>query len=579
MAKKIFYTSLGFTLMLLLWQLSTQIYPHLHFVLPSPSMIALTLIEWKGRFFFHTLATLKEMIGGFCLAVSASFPLAWIMIRFKHTRTLLQPLFIIIQCLPMFALAPLMVVWCGWGYSAIVFPTALMIFFPLTLNIYQGLKATPESLLDFFRINNATELQTLLKLQLPWALPHIFSGLRIASAISGIGAVAGEWAGAQKGLGILMLESRRNFDLEITFGALFCLTLLSTTFYLLILLTEYLTTHRRYFSIPRLSFSLQWLKRKSRAVVFPLICSGLIFLCTSSCHKPPPSHQVRLLLDWLPNQNHTPLYVGIEMGYFQEEGIHLTLQKMHECGGVLSYLTTNQVDLAIYHTPGTLRAQTRGAQLKIVGSLIQIPLRALIYRDDGEPIQKPSDLSHKALGYCIGGPDTAFLDFLLAKGQIVPSEKRNVSVDLISAMGTKSVDVIYGGFWNIEPHILRSFNVNTKHFKVEDLGVPSYDEMIILANADTIYGKRSFALRFQRALHRSILFCKKYPERAFTYYAKQNPDKRTKTLLWEREAWEETYPLLAENQEVDLKKLRHFHQWQMDEAILIDEVNPSLLLP
>lgn len=198
MTKKILYTFSGFALLLFSWQLSTALFPHLLFVLPPPLTIVTTFIEWKERFLFHSIATIKEILGGFLIATIASFSLAWIMLRFKNTRSFLQPLFIVIQCLPMFALAPLMVIWCGWGYFAIVLPTALMIFFPLTLNIYQGLKATPEPLLDFFRINGATNMQTLFKLQFPWALPHIFSGFRIASAIAGIGAVAGEWAGADR---------------------------------------------------------------------------------------------------------------------------------------------------------------------------------------------------------------------------------------------------------------------------------------------------------------------------------------------------------------------------------------------
>ncbi len=185
-----------------------------------------------------SVITLKEMFAGFFLALLVAFPLAWTMMRYHSSRSLLQPLFIIIQCIPMFTLAPIMVVWFGWGAMAIIIPTALMIFFPLTLNIYQGLRSTPEDLLEFFHANQATAWQTFFKLRLPWSLPHIFAGFRISAAVAGVSAVAGEWAGAQNGLGVLMLESRRNTDLEITFGALFCLTTISTALYLLILYVE-----------------------------------------------------------------------------------------------------------------------------------------------------------------------------------------------------------------------------------------------------------------------------------------------------------------------------------------------------
>src|SRR5262249_10309878 len=147
-----------------------------------------------------------------------SFPLAFAMVRYRSASSFLQPFFLIIQCLPMFTLAPLLVIAMGWGYATIVLPTALMILFPLTLSIYQGLKATPQEFLEFFATSGATSFQTFFKLRLPFALTHIFAGLRIGSSIAGIGAIAGEWAGAQEGLGILMLESRRNTDLEMTFS-------------------------------------------------------------------------------------------------------------------------------------------------------------------------------------------------------------------------------------------------------------------------------------------------------------------------------------------------------------------------
>ena len=250
MLNKTIFFLLGFILLFGSWELACYFLPHFQFILPAPSAIFTALTTWYPRFLFHSFVTLKEMAGGFLLATTVAFPLAWVMHRFYGARTLLQPLFIVIQCLPMFALAPIMVTWFGWGFTAIVIPTALMIFFPLTLNIYQGLRATPKELLNFFAINGASRRQTFFKLQLPWAIPYIFAGFRISSAIAGIGAIAGEWAGAQNGLGILMLESRRNLDLEITFGALACLTIMSTSLYGVILFFEKLCTAPRKMLLP-----------------------------------------------------------------------------------------------------------------------------------------------------------------------------------------------------------------------------------------------------------------------------------------------------------------------------------------
>lgn len=555
---KAFALVAGLLLLLVLWEGAVLSFPSLLFVLPAPSKIFTTLFEMRSRFCHHTLVTLKEMAGGFLLALCCAFPLAWTMMRYQTSRTLLQPLFIITQCLPMFTLAPIMVIWFGWGYTAIVIPTALMIFFPLTLNIYQGFRSTPQELLDFFKANRATGWQTLIKLRLPFAVPHIFSGFRISSAIAGVGAVAGEWAGGQHGLGILMLESRRNTDLEITFGALVLLTLISSLLYGCIVLFEKNALPPRPI-IPLLQ-PRNFMKKRKRNLVTALLIllSSLLFV---GCHKREKTH---LLLDWLPNPNHIPLYVGCDKGFFEEEGIELCIEKMHESGGGISFLTSRQADLLVYHLPNALKACSRGAQLKIAGLLIKEPLRSLIFREDLN-IAQPSDLSEHVLGYCVGGSDTAFLDHILSQKNIKPKERRNVSVDLISAIGTRNVDFVYGGFWNIEPHQLKNLGVATHFFKIQDLGVPSYYEMIILANSSA---SDAFISSFKKALQKSIDFCKAHPEEAFESYLAHNPDRRKKTLSWEKEAWAVTYPLLATDQSIDEKEVETFYHWAQEIGIL-----------
>jgi len=563
--KKIVLFLVGFTCLFVIWECASRLSSNLLFILPPPSCILLALWEMRYEFILHTTVTLKEMCGGFLLALTVAFPLAWIMIRHRTSRSLLQPLFIVVQCLPMFTLAPIMVIWFGWSYTAILIPTALMIFFPLTLNIYQGLRSTPQDLLDFFRVNQATSWQTFLKLRFPWALPHIFAGFRISSAIAGVGAVAGEWAGAQKGLGILMLESRRNIDLEITFGALFCLTFISSLLYGLILYCEKMLLPPRSWKFwPQMR--LKKILKKYFALPLFFVAFFLFGLMGGCLHKD-PKKTTRLLLDWLPNPSHTPLYVGLEKGFFKEEGIDLTIQKMHDNGHGIAYLTSTQADLLVNHMPGTFKACSRGAELKIVGLLIKEPLRGLTYHADPE-IKKISDLSGRVFGYCIGGPDTTFLDFLLQQGDIQPSSRKNVSVDLVSAIGTHSVDFIYGGFWNIEPIQLQSLGIATDTFKIQEFGVPLYYEMILLGNANTFETSSQQIVHFQHALQKSIDFCKEYPDEAFDCYLLHNPDKRKKTIAWERKAWAVTLPLLANDQSVEPEVLSTFYQWQLDQGFL-----------
>ncbi len=204
------------------------------------------LLEQHHCFLSHSKATVLEMLGGFLLAALIAFPLGWGMSRIRILTSIFQPFFILLQCLPMFAMAPLMIFWFGWSYTAILIPTTLMILFPLTITIYKGLNRIPKGLLEYFQLNQATSWQIVTKLKIPYALPTIFAGLRISAATAGVGAIAGEFAGAQQGLGVLLSEYRRNIDIEGVFSALICLLLLSFTFYSVILLLEKILLRRGY---------------------------------------------------------------------------------------------------------------------------------------------------------------------------------------------------------------------------------------------------------------------------------------------------------------------------------------------
>ncbi len=539
--------------LIVLWEYYSRHNLNLIFILPIPSRVLLCLWECSDRLLIHSIATFKEMGGGFLLALSIAFPLAWSMYLWHSLRMVLQPFFIIIQCIPMFTLAPIMVFWFDWSYMAIVIPTALMIFFPLTMNIYQGLKSTPKNLLDYFKVNNASNWQIFSKLQLPWSVPHITSGLRVAAAIAGIGAVAGEWAGAQQGLGVLMLESRRGTDLELTFAALFCLFFISFSFYASTLLIEKLAFRRA--KRPNYKMPL-----KVAASFTPLLLLMLLMGCNSSSPQTENLKTTHLILDWLPNPNHVPLYVGIEKGIFKKYGIDLQITKIADPGDTVSFLTSERVDLALYYMPETYLAISQGAPLQVVGLLIKEPLNVFIFRK-GEGIAAPSNLTDKRLGYVVGGFGLTFLNRLLDLNSIHPSEKFNVSFDLVSTLGAKRVDVIYGAYWNIESEHLRSLGVETDYFSLDQLGHPTYYELLIVAKKGTSFSEPSFVEHFKIALQESIEIAKADPDIAFDCYLKNNLDKRAKTCAWERAAWLKTISLLAKDQINDQSVWDEFDRW------------------
>lgn len=233
-----FYVACSLSLFLALWAGIAWYFRHTPLIFPAPWAVIHRIIIDFSLFGYHASVTFLEMLTGICVATLMSFAMAYAMLKIRLVKALLEPYFVIMQCLPMFTLAPLCIIWFGWSFVAIMIPTAIMISFPLTMSIYQGLSICSQPHVEFFKLHGASERQLLLNIRLPFALPHIFSGLRISAAISGVGAIAGEWAGAQRGLGVLLQISKRNFDLEAVFGSIVCLLILSISFYSAVALLE-----------------------------------------------------------------------------------------------------------------------------------------------------------------------------------------------------------------------------------------------------------------------------------------------------------------------------------------------------
>lgn len=526
------------------WELTSYLFVDYRFILPSFSSVLARIWESSDLLIMHSKATLREMAGGFLLALMASFPLAWVMYNWNFSKIFMQPLFIIIQSIPMFTLAPIMVLLFGWSYMAIVIPTALMIFLPLTMNIYQGLASTPQSLLDYFKMHQATRWQTFAKLQLPWSMPHIFAGLRISAAFAGIGTIAGEWAGAQIGLGVLMLKSRRETDLEMTFAALFFLIFMSMGLYGVIAYAENRYKHHRS------------LKPFCAVVVFCLL--GTVGWISGSNISPTGIHPTRLLLDWFPNSNHVPIYAGMEKGIFSKHHMDLQVLELNDPSDTIPYITSRQADIALFYLPDVIQANTKGAGLKIAGVLIDQPLNSFLFRAN-EGIISPQDLSGKVIGYCVAGSNFPILERLLKEKKIVPKELRNVNFDLVALLGTGQVDAVYGAFWNIEGEHLKFLNVPTEHFEVSQLGHPHYSELVFVSRENS---KEIDA--FKLAMQESIDYCKKHPEEAFDLYVRCHPAKSNSTIAWEKQAWLKTLPLLAKSQQIFKEDWDSLKTWLMN---------------
>lgn len=221
-----------------IWETSVHIFTIPRYILPPPSKIVVTVFVEHEQLLKHTLVTLEEMLLGFVLAVSIGIPLAVLMFEFPVLERAFYPYIIGSQTVPVFAIAPLLALWFGFGIASKVVMAALIVFFAIVLNTLDGLKSTDPDTINLFRILRATRWQILWKVRIPSALPFIFSGAKIGVSISTIGAVIGEWVGAKAGLGYLMLYANGQLQVSLVFAAIFCLTLLGLGLFGLMTLLE-----------------------------------------------------------------------------------------------------------------------------------------------------------------------------------------------------------------------------------------------------------------------------------------------------------------------------------------------------
>ncbi len=221
-------------------------------VLPLPTAVARALVQnlLDGFLWPHLWVTLSEILLGFIGGSALGIGLGSLVALAPLAQRVLNPYIIASQAMPKLALAPLFVIWCGFGIVPKALIAALIAFFPLFENTLTGLSAVDTETLDLFRMLGASRWQVFSKLLLPNAVPYLFAGLRVAIVLSVVGAVVGEYIGATKGLGALIMASQGMMDTTLMFAVFIVLTLVGIVLYQLVVYCERLVLTRRTRIVP-----------------------------------------------------------------------------------------------------------------------------------------------------------------------------------------------------------------------------------------------------------------------------------------------------------------------------------------
>ena len=219
---------------LLLWQLLVTLTGAPPYILPGPLPVGHAIIDKFPLLLSHLGTTLAEILLGLTLGTILGTSAALVMILSPLLKRWMLPVLVVSQAIPVFALAPILVLWLGYGMASKVAMAVLIIFFPVASSFYSGMQRTEPDLLELARIMGAGPLAVLRTIIIPSALPAFASGLRVATAVAPIGAVVGEWVGSSAGLGFYMLHANARMQIDVMFAALTVLAGTSLALYFLV---------------------------------------------------------------------------------------------------------------------------------------------------------------------------------------------------------------------------------------------------------------------------------------------------------------------------------------------------------
>lgn len=207
-------------------------------ILSRPSKVIEELVVGYRHLWFHSLITLNEATLGLLIAVAFSIVLGVVLDLFPVVKKMIYPFLLVTQTVPIISLAPLFVLWFGYGISAKIFIVSLICFFPITVSLISGFEKVDPKKIKLLKTMGASDLEIFRIVKIPSALPDFFTGLKISATYSIMGAVIGEWLGGTGGLGIYMTSVVKSYRIDRLFAAIFIISVLSLAIYFLIIVIE-----------------------------------------------------------------------------------------------------------------------------------------------------------------------------------------------------------------------------------------------------------------------------------------------------------------------------------------------------
>jgi len=225
---------IGLVLLVALWQAGVWLFTPPRYILPSPIEVVSAFLRQPGFLLRNSAVTLTEIALGLVIGGTFGIATAFGVAALPRLGRLVWPMVLVLQAFPVFVLAPILVLWLGFGLASKVAMTTIIIFFPVASAFADGLRRTDQEILDAVSLEGASHWQALVAIRVPLAIPSLVSGLRVAAPLAPLGAVVGEWVGASGGLGFVMVQANARMQTDTVFAAMVVLAILTLALRLLI---------------------------------------------------------------------------------------------------------------------------------------------------------------------------------------------------------------------------------------------------------------------------------------------------------------------------------------------------------
>ncbi len=303
-----------------------------------------------------------------------------------------------------------------------------------------------------------------------------------------------------------------------------------------------------------------------------VICSIAFLLCLATAC--PAAQEISVMLDWVPNVDHLPIYVAKEMGFFRKEGLEIRILVPSDTTDALKLAASSKVDLAISYAPQVIVSAAEGVPVRVVGRLMEHPLSTLLFLD-GKGIHSPSDLSGKRVGYTVAGVMDVLLDAFSKLNGVKGISPVNVGFSIVQSIASGKVDAVMGGFRNYEVVEMLQQGMKPSTFPLEEWGIPDYDELVFVTSPGFAQSNPQVIRGFRKALDRGIHVSLANPEKALEIYFRAVPEAQRHL---EKEVLGKTLPFFARSQDLDPARWKKFAVFALKWRLIGRSIDTDRLL-